>query len=148
MPAPEPEPAQMAAAEPMSEPEPMAAPEPAMEAPPAPMPPEMAAMPAPEPEPASMPGSAPEIETPRLREDLTRIEGIGPAIANALQEAGVMTFQQLADTKADRIREIMRSAGIRGGDPTTWARQAKLAAAGDWVKLKKLQDQLTGGRRS
>jgi len=136
--------ADMAAEAPAAEAE---APPPAVEPEPEPAPPAM-----PEPAPAAEPEPAPEPEPEpapaALREDLTRIEGIGPAIANALQEAGVTTFQELADTKADRVREILRDAGIRGGDPTTWAQQAKLAAAGDWVKLKRLQDRLTGGRRA
>jgi hypothetical protein len=29
----------------------------------------------------------------------------------------------------------------------SWPEQAALAAAGDWQKLKELQDQLKGGRR-
>jgi len=32
-------------------------------------------------------------------------------------------------------------------DPGTWARQAKLAAGDKWDQLKKLQDELDGGRK-
>jgi len=32
-------------------------------------------------------------------------------------------------------------------DPSTWARQSKLAAADKWDQLKKLQDELNGGRK-
>ena len=31
-------------------------------------------------------------------------------------------------------------------DPTTWPKQAKMAAAGDWDALKKWQDELDGGK--
>jgi hypothetical protein len=32
-------------------------------------------------------------------------------------------------------------------DPQGWIEQARLAAQGDWEGLKKLQDELKGGRR-
>jgi len=33
-------------------------------------------------------------------------------------------------------------------DPTTWPKQAKLAADGKWDELKKLQDELDGGKKA
>jgi hypothetical protein len=32
--------------------------------------------------------------------------------------------------------------------PTTWPQQAKLAADGKWDELKKLQDELKGGKKA
>jgi predicted flap endonuclease-1-like 5' DNA nuclease len=81
-------------------------------------------------------------------DDLTRIEGIGPKFAEMLQSAGITTFAQLADLTAERIIEIIRSAGGRkAASMETWAEQAKLAAAGDWDALAKLQQELSGGKR-
>jgi predicted flap endonuclease-1-like 5' DNA nuclease len=84
---------------------------------------------------------------PPVPDDLAIVEGIGPKIASLFQAAGITTFAQLAATDVDRLRQILRGAGIRIADPTTWPEQAALAAAGEWDKLKALQDQLKGGRR-
>ncbi|MEL6635192.1 MAG: 30S ribosomal protein S1 [Bacteroidota bacterium] len=91
----------------------------------------------------------PEKEAPKAEgDDLKKIEGIGPKIAELLVAAEVATFQQLSETTPDRIREILTEAGSRYKvhDPTTWPEQAKLAAAGEWDKLKEWQDNLQGGK--
>ncbi len=80
-------------------------------------------------------------------DDLTRIEGIGPKISGVLQEAGIPTFTQLANTEVNRLKEILKEANLRLADPSTWPEQAKLAAAGEWEALETLQDNLKGGRR-
>ncbi len=81
-------------------------------------------------------------------DDLKKIEGIGPKIAQLLNDAGIHTFAKLAKTSTDQISKILLEAGSRYKmhDPTTWPEQAKIAAAGDWEKLKELQDYLDGGR--
>ena len=83
-------------------------------------------------------------------DDLVKIEGIGPKINAILAKAGITTFQQLADTSADRLKELLAAAGSRfaSHDPTTWPEQAKLAAAGDWDAFKKLTDELVAGKRA
>jgi hypothetical protein len=80
-------------------------------------------------------------------DDLKRIEGIGPKISNVLQDAGITTYAQLAATDVHRLRQILDESGIRLANPDTWPEQARLAAAGDWDALKRLQGQLKGGRR-
>lgn len=78
-------------------------------------------------------------------DDLKKIEGIGPKIAETLNAAGVMTFADLAKMKAEKIAEII--AEVRGSHVTdTWPTQAKLAADGKWDELKALQDELDGGK--
>ena len=59
-----------------------------------------------------------------------------------------MTFIQLASTSAERLKEILTDAGPRFSiaNPTTWPKQAALAAKGEWDALQELQDQLDGGR--
>jgi predicted flap endonuclease-1-like 5' DNA nuclease/predicted nucleic-acid-binding Zn-ribbon protein len=84
---------------------------------------------------------------PAAVDDLVIIEGIGPKINALLQEAGITTFTRLAATEPARLLEILHAAGLRLGDPTTWPEQARLAAAGDWEGLKRLQEGLKAGRR-
>jgi predicted flap endonuclease-1-like 5' DNA nuclease len=82
-------------------------------------------------------------------DNLQRIEGIGPKISKLLQNAGIMTFSQLAATPVNRLRQILADADLSAlADPTTWPEQAKLAAEGDWAGLEALQDELKGGRRT
>ncbi len=78
-------------------------------------------------------------------DDLKKVEGIGPKIAETLVVAGISTFAELAKTDATKIAEII--ADVRGNHVTdTWPAQAKLAAEGKWDELKKWQDELDGGK--
>jgi predicted flap endonuclease-1-like 5' DNA nuclease len=81
-------------------------------------------------------------------DDLKKIEGVGPKIAELLNNAGIQTYSQLADTDAEQIKQILADAGARYklADPTSWPAQAKLAAAADWDALQELQDKLSAGR--
>lgn len=77
-------------------------------------------------------------------DDLKKIEGIGPKIAETLNNAGISTFADLAKTDAAKISEII--ADVRGNHVTdTWPKQAELAADGKWDELQKWQDELDGG---
>ena len=77
-------------------------------------------------------------------DDLKKIEGIGPKIAETLVEAGIATYEDLAKAKPAKISEIIE--GVRGNHvPDTWPQQAQLAADGKWDELKELQDKLDGG---
>lgn len=82
-------------------------------------------------------------------DDLKRIEGIGPKIAGLLNEAGISTFSDLAKASKTKLADVLTAAGARFrlAKPDTWQEQAKLAAAGKTEELKKLQDELKGGRR-
>ena len=78
-------------------------------------------------------------------DDLKKIEGIGPKIAETLAEAGITTYAKLAKTDAVKLTEII--ADVRGNHVTeTWPEQAQLAADGKWDELKKWQDELNGGK--
>ena len=81
-------------------------------------------------------------------DDLKIIEGIGPKAGEALVAAGVDTFAKLAKASADSVKEILTaaSATLTHLDPTSWAQQAQLAADGKMDELKKLQDELNGGK--
>jgi large subunit ribosomal protein L27 len=81
-------------------------------------------------------------------DDLKKIEGIGPKIEQILHEGGITTFAQLAESDAEVVKGLLTAAGPRYSihNPATWAKQAALAAAGNWDELKVLQDQLNGGK--
>ncbi len=86
--------------------------------------------------------------TPPKPDNLRRIEGIGPKISGILNDAGITTFAQLADTSVSQLQQILTDANLsRISKPDTWPEQAQLAAAGDWDGLDQLQDSLKGGRR-
>jgi len=83
-------------------------------------------------------------------DDLTRVEGVGPAIAGLLADAGIRSFADLAITPSSRLARILADAGpnFRLADPGTWPEQALLAARGEWEALDRLQAQLRGGVRA
>lgn len=77
-------------------------------------------------------------------EDLKKIEGIGPKIAETLNAADIVTFTDLSKAKPAKLSEII--ANVRGNHVTdTWPKQAKMAADGKWDELKAYQDKLDGG---
>jgi hypothetical protein len=81
-------------------------------------------------------------------DDLVTLEGIGPKVARVLNEAGIQSFADLAEAKADEVQKVLDAAGLQMMNPEGWIEQAKLAAKGDMVGLKKLQDELKGGRKA
>ena len=82
------------------------------------------------------------------QDDLKMVEGIGPKIEGLLNDGGIHTFAQLANSGLSRLQEILDAAGSRYKmhDPGTWAKQAEFAAAGNWDKLQEYQDYLQGGK--
>jgi len=87
-------------------------------------------------------------KAPKSADDLTLIEGVGPVAAEVLAAAGITTFAKLAKTSADDVKTILEAseAKVSHLDPTTWAQQSQLAADGKMDELKKLQDELNGGK--
>ena len=84
-----------------------------------------------------------------VENDLKIIEGIGAKIESILKNRGITTWDQLAQTNSERIKEILLEDGGPGyqiHEPRTWPQQAQLATAGKWKELKELQDELKGGR--
>jgi chromosome segregation ATPase/predicted flap endonuclease-1-like 5' DNA nuclease len=76
------------------------------------------------------------------------VEGIGPKIEGLLKKAKIKTWTQLANTPIRDIQTILDQGGNKFSlaDPTSWPAQARLASMGEWVQLKKLQDNLTAGK--
>jgi large subunit ribosomal protein L21 len=79
---------------------------------------------------------------PSKGDDLKKIEGIGPKIAEIFNNAGINTFAQLADTSVEKLQEILAAAGSRYASkkPGSWPKQAEMAAKGKWDELKAWQD--------
>jgi len=64
-------------------------------------------------------------------DDLKKIEGIGPKIAQTLNENGIVTFEDLSKADPKQIAEFIKD--VRGNHvPDTWPKQARLAADGKW----------------
>jgi large subunit ribosomal protein L21 len=91
---------------------------------------------------------APKAKASKKGDDLTIVEGIGPKAAEALVAAGIDTFAKLAAASAEEVKAILdaSTSKVQHLDPTTWAQQAQLAADGKMDELKKLQDELNGGK--
>ncbi len=99
--------------------------------------------------PAAAKSAAPKTAKATGADDFTKIEGIGPKIAELLKKEGILTFNDLATAKTATLKGVLEAAGKRFQmhDPATWPQQSALAAKGEWTKLNKLQDELKGGRR-
>lgn len=81
-------------------------------------------------------------------DNLTVLEGIGPKVAGILNAAGIRSFADLAAANASEVERSLHAAGLQMMEPAGWIEQAKLAAKGNMEGLKKLQDELKGGRRT
>lgn len=83
----------------------------------------------------------------RHADDLTIIEGIGPKLDELFRSHGVDGFAALAALDLERMSAILEQGGpyFRFANPSTWARQAALAAENRWSELKALQEELIGG---
>ncbi|HWS36626.1 MAG TPA: helix-hairpin-helix domain-containing protein, partial [Actinoplanes sp.] len=93
--------------------------------------------------------NAPEkpTEPPAEPDRFERIEGIGPAMANALRAAGISTFTQLAESDDDTKRTALKAAGLSFAPSlVTWSRQARLLADGDEAAFAVLTARLIAGR--
>ena len=94
----------------------------------------------------------PKIEKPRKikQDDLKIVEGIGPKISQLLNDAGIHTWENLADSSKNEIQAILSKAGqgYEMHDPTTWPEQAELLAKGKWEEFEQLTKTLKGGKRS
>lgn len=88
------------------------------------------------------------VSIPAVVDNLTKVEGIGPKIAEIFNGKGITSFEALANTSVDDLKAMLVAAGNRFArhNPGTWPAQARLAADGKWDELKKWQDELDGGK--
>ncbi len=77
-------------------------------------------------------------------DDLTQLLGIDARTAAILNEMGLMRFADVARADPGQLMEILAEAGseYRFDDPEILLEQAKLAAGGDWRKLRGFQAML------
>jgi hypothetical protein len=94
--------------------------------------------------PADVPVRAHEEE--KHEDNLEIIEGIGPRVAKVLKSVGVLSFDDLAHANPGKISETLKAAKLTMMEPAGWIEQAKLAAKGDMDGLKKMQEEMKGGR--
>ncbi len=80
-------------------------------------------------------------------DDLKKVEGIGPKIAEIFVAAGIDTFAKLAKASQKDLKAILEAAGSRyaSKNPGSWPKQAKMAAEGKWEELNKWQNEVKGG---
>jgi predicted flap endonuclease-1-like 5' DNA nuclease len=74
-------------------------------------------------------------------DDLTKLSGIGPKLAEAMNAAGINRYAQLAELSIETVGERLASSGIRYSKASaeSWAAQAALADKSDWTGLKTYQ---------
>lgn len=85
-----------------------------------------------------------------VKDDLTKVEGIGPKIKGLLNADSIWSFKQLSDTAVSQLEKILEEAGprYRVHSPKTWPKQAKMADEGKWDELKVWQNNHKGGREN
>jgi predicted flap endonuclease-1-like 5' DNA nuclease len=82
------------------------------------------------------------------KDDLQVIEGIGPKIQEILNNNGVYTWRELAQTPENNLSAMLDRAGKQFSmhDPKSWPKQAHMADTSQWNELKKYQEFLHAGR--
>ncbi len=80
----------------------------------------------------------------KIKIDFTCIEGVGPKINQILMKAGYKTFEDLSSAKINDLKKVLNDAGPRYQmhNPKFWAKQAKMAAKGEWTKLQEFKDMI------
>ncbi len=83
-----------------------------------------------------------------VKDNLTRVEGIGKKIEALLYKNKIYSFKQLSKTTIKSLKEMLDAAGSKYAmhNPSTWPKQAKLAAEAKWEDLELLQKHLKGGK--
>ncbi|MEO6252142.1 MAG: glycoside hydrolase family 13 [Ferruginibacter sp.] len=83
-----------------------------------------------------------------VKDDLTKVEGIGKKIEALLYKNKIHSYKQLSKTKIKSLKEILDAGGNTFSihNPASWPKQAKLAAASKWEDLELLQQHLQGGK--
>lgn len=90
----------------------------------------------------------PKAKASSKKDKLTVVEGIGPKVQELLNENGIVTFRDLANTSVEAIKAILEPKGgiYASMDPGTWPAQAEMAADGKMDELKAWQDELDAGK--
>ncbi len=100
-------------------------------------------------------GDQADVEVNRLKaseedgDDFKKLYGIDITLEALLHSRGIVTYQQLADSSADDLKEMLTEQGepMCWIDPTSWPIQARLAANKDWSHLAGYQHNLKEAAR-
>jgi len=94
------------------------------------------------------PKAAAKVKTEVVKDDLTKVEGIGKKIEALLNRSGISSYKQLSRSTVKKIKQILEEAGSKFSmhNPGSWPKQAKLAAEGKWDELAALQKELKSGK--
>lgn len=79
------------------------------------------------------------------KDNLKVIEGIGERIEFFLNENGIYTWEQLAATTEEKLRNILLvygGASYKIHDSSTWPKQADLARQGKWEELNDWKEKI------
>ena len=83
------------------------------------------------------------------KQDLTKIEGIGPKIQDLLYAKNINSYSNLSNSSQDELESIIEDGGTafyaHRHLALTWPAQAKLADQNQWEELAKWQGLLKGG---
>lgn len=111
-------------------------------------PPEPPSIPTPATPPSETPPEPAAVTTePGEPDDLTKLEGIGPKMADALVSYGLDTYEKVAAATVEDFQAAIEAAGMRFAPAAeSWAEQATYAARGDWSGLEAFQNTLVSGR--
>ncbi len=83
-----------------------------------------------------------------VKDDLTKVEGVGKKIEVLLNKNNIESFKQLSKATITTLKSVLESGGskFRMHNPGTWPKQAKLAAEAKWEEFESLQKELKGGK--
>ena len=97
---------------------------------------------------AKKPGSVAKGKKEIVKDDLTKVEGIGTKIEELLNRSGISSYKQLSKSTIKKLKQVLEDAGSKFSmhNPGTWPKQAKLAADGKWEELTAWQKELKGGK--
>ena len=73
------------------------------------------------------------------KDNLKKVKGISSSIENTLNHAGINTWSKLAQMDVEELKQLILQEGRKTSslyDPTTWPKQAALAAKGRWKELR------------
>lgn len=83
-----------------------------------------------------------------VKDDLTKVEGIGKKIEALLYKNKIHSYKQLSKATIKNLKEILDAGGNKFSihNPGSWPKQAKLASEAKWEDLELLQQHLKGGK--
>ena len=89
-------------------------------------------------------------ESKNIKDDLKKIDGIGPKIQDILNNKGINSYQDLEESDHKSIKTYLIEAGnqFKLHEPESWPKQAGFARKGEWRQLDEYQDFMQGMREA